>query len=337
MMMALMADHPEFLPQPLPELSTPEHELDYLTNFERKYRIEALTADLPGVVPIAGRHLTPSIEDLGWLCWSEDAGSRPRLRITVPEAGCVARRRRYSRRAATCFDAPTSIWLPASSFRSRKPRLLLDSALSHSLRTGRSNHGRLFRCFREIRAAGRFEPYNGVPEDSKRSVVVGTGAPVMLVNILGITDDAKCYGLVRQLRWPEGVRCPHCDSDQIVKQGRDDTRPQRQRYECRACNRRFDDLTDTIFAGHHQPLRAWILVLYFLGLNLSNEQVAEELDLDPDDVQRMATLLREGIVQRKPEVKLSGEVECDEVYVVAGHKGHPEAVRKKGETDAAGG
>jgi hypothetical protein len=26
---------------------------------------------------------------------------------------------------------------------------------------------------------------------------------------------------------------------------------------------------------------------------------------------------------------LEGEVECDEVYVVAGHKGHPEAVKKQ--------
>jgi hypothetical protein len=65
--------------------------------------------------------------------------------------------------------------------------------------------------------------------------------------------------------------------------------------------------------------------------NLSNEQIAKELDLDPDDVQRMTTLLRDGIIQRKPEVKLRGEVDCDEVYVVAGHKVHPEAVRKKGE------
>ncbi len=67
-----------------------------------------------------------------------------------------------------------------------------------------------------------------------------------------------------------------------------------------------------------------------MGLNLSNEQIAKELDLDPDDVQRMTTLLRDGIIQRRPEVTLSGEVECDEVYVVAGHKGHPEAVAKKG-------
>jgi transposase-like protein len=106
---------------------------------------------------------------------------------------------------------------------------------------------------------------------------------------------------------------PHCESDRIVKRGRDEPQPQHRRYECRACHRRFDDLTDTIFAGHHQPLRVWILVLYLLGLNFSNEQIAQELDLDPDDVRRMATLLREGIVRREPAVKPSGEVACDEV------------------------
>jgi len=132
------------------------------------------------------------------------------------------------------------------------------------------------------------------------------------------------------MRWPDGVRCPGCRSAEVTKDGHDDTQPERQRYQCHGCRKRFDDLTDTIFAGHHQPLRVWVLVLYLMGLNLSNEQIGKELDLDPDDAQRMTTLLREGIVQRKPEVVLSGEVECDEVYVVAGHKGHPEAVRKKG-------
>jgi transposase-like protein len=175
------------------------------------------------------------------------------------------------------------------------------------------------------------------PDEFTLTFPQGLGACAMLVNILGITDDAKCYEMVRHLRWPDGVRCPHCDSDTVVKQGRDETEPQRQRYECRSCGRRFDDLTDTIFAGHHRPLRVWVLVLYLMGLNLSNEQIAKELDLDPDDAQRMTTALREGVVIRRPEVTLSGEVECDEVYVVAGHKGHPEAVRKKGDPAGAGG
>jgi len=37
---ALMATHPRFQIQPEPVPNTPEHELDYLTNFERKYRME---------------------------------------------------------------------------------------------------------------------------------------------------------------------------------------------------------------------------------------------------------------------------------------------------------
>jgi len=36
----LIATHPRFLERPMPEVKDPEHELDYLTNFERKYRIE---------------------------------------------------------------------------------------------------------------------------------------------------------------------------------------------------------------------------------------------------------------------------------------------------------
>ena len=116
----------------------------------------------------------------------------------------------------------------------------------------------------------------------------------------------------------------------VVKYGRDETQPERQRYHCRGeCNRYFDDLTGTIFEGHHQPLSVWILCLYFMGLNLSNRQIAQELDLNTGDVQQMTRQLRQGVVARKPVVKLDEEVECDEVYVVAGHKGHPGAVKKR--------
>ena len=74
--------------------------------------------------------------------------------------------------------------------------------------------------------------------------------------------------------------------------------PPGQRYECHDCHTRFDDLTDTIFAGHHQPLKVWVLCLYFMGLNVSNEQIAHELDVDLSDVQQMTTQLRAGIVKK---------------------------------------
>jgi transposase-like protein len=150
-----------------------------------------------------------------------------------------------------------------------------------------------------------------------------------LVNLAALIDDAKCYELVRQHRWPEGVRCPHGDSASVARHGRDDVQPHRQRYRCSTCGSRFDDLTGTVLAGHHQPLRVWVLCLYFMGLNLSNRQIAQELDLAVSDVQAMTEQLRQGLTARIPPVVLAGEVEIDEVYVVAGHKGNPAAVAQK--------
>ena len=94
-----------------------------------------------------------------------------------------------------------------------------------------------------------------------------------MVNIQNLIDDAKCFETVRDLRWSDGIFCPPCGSARLIKRGFDDTQPHRQRYHCHGCDRDFDDLTGTVLAGHHQPLRVWILCLYFMGLNLSNRQI----------------------------------------------------------------
>jgi len=91
----------------------------------------------------------------------------------------------------------------------------------------------------------------------------------MLLNIQDLIDEEKWYAVVREMRWPDGVKCPHCGSAAITKRGFHNEQAHRQRYECQACRRQFDDLTGTIFEGHHQPLRVWVLCLYFMGLNLS--------------------------------------------------------------------
>jgi len=151
-----------------------------------------------------------------------------------------------------------------------------------------------------------------------------------MLNILKIVDDERCFHEVRTLRWPNGVLCPHCHSPETIKRGFDDTQPNRQRYACKGCGRRFDDLTGTVFEGHHQPLKVWILCLYLMGLNLSNLQIAKELGLNRDDARIMANQLRAGVeIVGQPD-QLQGEVECDEVYIVAGHKGQPALVKKKG-------
>ena len=80
-----------------------------------------------------------------------------------------------------------------------------------------------------------------------------------MVSIQDLFDDAKCYQTVRDLRWPDGVTCPHCSSASVIKDGRDDTEPHRQRYECRACrwpDRLLHPAPEALIDGEHPgPLR----------------------------------------------------------------------------------
>ena len=151
-----------------------------------------------------------------------------------------------------------------------------------------------------------------------------------MMKIQDIADDSHCYKTIRDLRWPRGEQCVQCKSMGINKNGHKANESNCQKYVCRECGRSFDDLTGTIFSGHHQPVKTWILCLYFMGLNLSNRQIAQELDICESDAYKMTTALREGIVEKSPEITLSGEVEMDEVYIVAGHKGQPNEVEKRG-------
>jgi transposase-like protein len=90
-------------------------------------------------------------------------------------------------------------------------------------------------------------------------------------------DYAKCFATIRALRRPDKTSCCQCRSQAIITQGKNNAPPERQRYSCKACQRKIDDLTGTIFADHHQPLIIRMLCLYFMGFNLSNTQIDREL------------------------------------------------------------
>ena len=65
------------------------------------------------------------------------------------------------------------------------------------------------------------------------AIAIGAASRPPMVNIQDLFDDAKCFQTVRDMRWPDGVACPFCNSASVVKNGRDDTQPDRQRYTIR--------------------------------------------------------------------------------------------------------
>nr|WP_051102364.1 transposase [Methylovulum miyakonense] len=120
-----------------------------------------------------------------------------------------------------------------------------------------------------------------------------------IITIKQLVSEAQCYATIRQLRWADGVTCPHCDSGDTIRRGFGSPQRLCQRYQCKACGKRFDDLTETVLSGHHQPLSVWVLCLSFMGPDLSNRQIAQELDLNKDDLQYMTGHLRTGIAKKR--------------------------------------
>ena len=76
----------------------------------------------------------------------------------------------------------------------------------------------------------------------------------MKLNLLRLMDAQACYGLLREIRWSDGVNCPYCNAFEVVKNGFHNQHNYRQRYECNSCNKGFDDLTNTIFSGSKKDL-----------------------------------------------------------------------------------
>lgn len=73
--------------------------------------------------------------------------------------------------------------------------------------------------------------------------------------------DADCKTYLVSLRWPDGVRCPRCESPKVHKLGRPFT------WQCKNCNKsgyRFSPLVGTIFENTNIPLRTWFQVVYLM-------------------------------------------------------------------------
>ena len=150
-----------------------------------------------------------------------------------------------------------------------------------------------------------------------------------MINIENIIDPKKCYEEIRRIRWKDGISCPKCKSYRIKKSGFGFQNRLKQHYKCKDCQKKFDDLTGTPFAKHNLSTPLMLIFLYFLGLNLSNNQIAKELNLSQSTAQDIATTLRKSILENKPKAKIKNEAEIDEVYVISGHKGDSEAVKSK--------
>src|SRR5229473_2701967 len=143
----------------------------------------------------------------------------------------------------------------------------------------------------------------------------------------GTDEAARAY--LEQIRWPDGVVCPHCKN---AKQGRIweiKENPKKKiragLYHCAECGKQFTVTVGTIFEDSHIPLRKWLVAWYLLCTSkkgISSLQIQRMLGLGSYRTALFMmhriryTLAHPGFVGM-----LSGGVEMDETYIGGKVKG----------------
>ncbi len=138
------------------------------------------------------------------------------------------------------------------------------------------------------------------------------------------TDKAREY--LEQMRWTNGVVCPHCGSLEIyhLEPKVNSKSPVRSGvYKCKACRKQFTVTVGTIFEDSHIPLNKWLMAIQLLCSSkkgMSAHQLHRMLGVTYKSAWFMAHRIRYAMTQPPVVDKLKGVVEADETYI--GGKAH---------------
>jgi transposase-like protein len=150
-----------------------------------------------------------------------------------------------------------------------------------------------------------------------------TSAPVNLMSLVDkYNTDEECREALTHLRWPNGVKCLKCYSENVAPVA------DRKVYVCYSCRYQFSVTVGTIFHDSHLPLTKWFLVTYLITESrkgISANQIKRMLGISYKTAWYLCHRIRKAM--EESEHKLKGTVEIDEMYL-GGHTKNPDKWKK---------
>ncbi len=125
------------------------------------------------------------------------------------------------------------------------------------------------------------------------------------------SDQDNALRFLAELRWPQGVTCPHCGADDpgFLKT--------RRIWKCRSCRKQFSIKIGTIFEDSPLGLDKWLPALWMLANSkngISSYEVARALHVTQKTAWFMLGRIRLAM-RSKTFVRFEGEVEMDEAWL----------------------
>ena len=129
-------------------------------------------------------------------------------------------------------------------------------------------------------------------------------------------DEESARVWFEQQIWPDGPRCPHCQSSNIQV----NVKHHSQTHRCRDCpNRpRFSVKTNTVMASSKISLRRWAIAFYLYTTRLkgiSSLHLRRELGLSQPTAWFLGQRIRVAFANNEITVPFEGPIEADETYI----------------------
>ena len=140
----------------------------------------------------------------------------------------------------------------------------------------------------------------------------GTKQEVNLINLVErYHDEDNCRAYLEELRWPDGVICPRCQSKSISRVEK------LHIFDCNSCRYQFSVTSGTIFHDSHLPLWKWFATMYLMiesKKGISANQVKRTIGVSYKTAWYLCHRIRSAMSDGTPNL-LKGIVEVDETLV----------------------
>src|ERR1022692_3755802 len=152
----------------------------------------------------------------------------------------------------------------------------------------------------------------------------------MRTTVTGLADklrtEADAWEFLEGLRWPNGVICPECRSEDVYlivpkngvsRKTVSGSLSQRRTWNCRPCRRQFSGTTGTMMHGTRLPIRLWVLVIFEMVAS-KNGVAALEIERKYGICSRSAWFLMHRIREAMATpyaTMFQGVVMADEAYI----------------------
>lgn len=124
------------------------------------------------------------------------------------------------------------------------------------------------------------------------------------------STQKKCEQFITANRWGDDIVCPHCGHHHCYT--RSDGR-----FKCPHCNSNFSCKVGTIFDNTKIPLLKWFMAMYLISCHkkgISSVQLATDINVSQKSAWHILQKIRTLFTQ-DDSISLSGQVECDEMYL----------------------